>query len=1164
MFSVALLSPPGGLIDATRGLCSVAPRGGGRIVNKWLKNAVAMSVIGLLIAAGSWVGSADAAPPGGEWVFDKIMYNPDGDDSDLWEVELSPTSLSALKLHPGNLTIDTDDVEIAWNVSWDAMPERLDAGETFTRRITIAGQGSGPGTILASYTSIWPGKDVSIGLNCLRPESGGDPECATYELGFDDPTYEYSSGQASAEVSITAEPSPGVDGETFEFGTAALNCSSECVTVWRYRWEDAGAGGAEPSPASESAGSSRSDCLVAGSVRVGEFPLRTFSVRMEAGEVSATIGTDENGNFDFGFIDDYGPAGVAADTFQLFFEAEDFTPTVGRVRIYWEGIDAVLTTTPTDIDGGDCRIDLQLDSVPEDGFAESGIPREAWNEIGLAFRDLADSLKLSDDAGFTLDAVRPLPVLLNCSLFEPSPAPGETTAPEKVASDCPVKVSNLAFYRPGSHIAVKPNADDIDVFGDVMLHEFGHALMYDTYDSGIPWFPGSTNHGGYWVNSTSSDGMVEGFAHFWAVLVKREVRQDPDWWSFKFPDGSKFDLESNKRAWASGLGEEQAYAGVLVDLLDGDRPSVSDDDIVAEVRFPLEVEGESEWCGVVQNRGDRPAANVSVLVSNASSEEEWARFLAVKDGDEFDRSRSYIPASGEASWCAQVEGERSEISVRVVDDGLLDDDNAQLTSATALLQTLTAITSTDGSINPKTVTDVHDGLVTALVGTDGITRDAIDDIFVSHGLFADMSSRQTIEGFDGVEAGEVIGRTDHFAPSEGSTFGEMTPRPSSEIGGYYWARVESDLPDDVFVTVQIIPDLPTTRGATYSVRPNADGDFLIDAPPDDPGAIVRVYATNPQLETPAWVEIDEFTSEEWHEAPVQPTGAPMRTYQPDVSSLATDSGSDGVTNGLSDDGSGGGLGLLQIVMIGLGIVGAAVVLGQLGRQDSSDDDGEEENQPPEAPRPDDGGPLAAQLVFAGESATAATAAGSVGPSVETRPNAVEVSAVELDVSNVSQACRELGARRIELESSMSDVEQQLADFRRQSVQLQGDIAKVSKLRQQVRETDGSNTPPSSGGTVLDSSSAPGQAGSAPKSSGADSESTALQSRLDVLNSKLDQRAVDLKKVETGIRETSERLRDDIDAWNSEWETCGCTGDLIGTSRLSQRPANDNMESEGQT
>lgn len=1116
-----------------------------------------MSVIGLLIAAGSWVGSADAAPPGGEWVFDGIEYNPNGDDSELWEVELSPTSLNALVLKPGNPAIDTDDVEIAWNVSWDAMPERLDAGETFTRRITVAGEGSGPGTIFSSYTAIWPGKNVSIGLDCLRPESGGDPECATYELGFDDPTYEYSSGQASAEVSITAEPSPGVDGETFEFGTAALNCSHECVTVWRYRWKDAGSGGAEPvdaepSPASEPADSSRSDCVVAGSVRVGEFPLRTFSVRMEAGDVSATIGTDENGNFDFGFIDDYGPAGVAAQTFQLFFEAEDFTPTVGRVRIYWNAIDAVLTTTPINIDEGNCRVDLDLSAVPDDGYLASAIPREAWSEIGLSFRDLADSLKVSDDAGFVLDAVRPLPVLLHC----------DQVLPAGLVGGCPQSPTN-GFYVAGRYLAMRPLPEPSASHGDVLLHEFGHAFMFDTFESGFPATPPDSNHEGYWVNPNSTDALIEGFATFWATVVKREVRQDPAWFTYRHRSGSVRNVDREITAWSGSTGEELAFAGVLVDLLDGGTEGVSDVDLSAEVRTSAVINGRQHWCGIVENRSDRAAGDAVILVE-AGERSEYAQIYLVQDDLSLGPATSQLPPRSSGLWCVELTAERSELDITVVDNAFDDDDTVRLASVKVLLDSFTAIKSANGSINPETIADVYDGLVTALVGTDGIAREDIDDIFVSHGFFADMSSRQTTKRFDGVEAGEVIGRTDHFAGPEGSSFVEMTPRPSTEIGGYYWARVENDLPDDVVVTVQIIPDLPTTRGTTYSVRPDSSGDFVIDVPPDDPGAIVRIYATNPQLETPNWVEIDEFTSEEWHEAPVQPTGAPMREYDPDVSSLATDSGSDGVTNGLSDDGSGGELGLLQIVMIGLGIVGAAVVLGQLGRQDSSDDDGEEENQPPEAPRPDDGGPLAAQLVFAGESATAATAAGSVGPSVETRPNAVEVSAAEPDVSNESQTCRELGARRIELESSMSDVEQQLADFRRQSDQLQGDIAKVSKLRQQVRETDGSNTPPSSGGTVLDSSSAPGQAGSAPKSSGADSESTALQSRLDVLNSKLDQRAVDLKKVETGIQETSERLRDDIDAWNSEWETCGCTGDLIGTSRLSQRPANDNMESEGQT
>ncbi len=141
---------------------------------------------------------------------------------------------------------------------------------------------------------------------------------------------------------------------------------------------------------------------------------------------------------------------------------------------------------------------------------------------------------------------------------------------------------------------------------------------------------------------------------------------------------------------------------------------------------------------------------------------------------------------------------------------------------------------------------------------------------------------------------------------------------ATDARGIYVPMTRARHVNEVFVTVQIIPDLPTTRGATYSFRPDSSGDFLIDVPPDDPGAIVRVYATNPQLETPNWVEIDEFTSEEWHQAPVQPTGAPMRTYQPDVSSLAV----------AGTSGSGSTVPAMLLLVIG---VASAFGLGELMR-----------------------------------------------------------------------------------------------------------------------------------------------------------------------------------------------------------------------------------------
>ena len=98
-------------------------------------------------------------------------------------------------------------------------------------------------------------------------------------------------------------------------------------------------------------------------------------------------------------------------------------------------------------------------------------------------------------------------------------------------------------------------------------HEFSHHVMYDIYGA---WpegdnLPGNINHNGF-LNPSTADSFVEGFAEFMALVISDELSQDDS-------DiyGGFGSLEKNYQPW-DGIGrlEEFAVASLLWDLYDND------------------------------------------------------------------------------------------------------------------------------------------------------------------------------------------------------------------------------------------------------------------------------------------------------------------------------------------------------------------------------------------------------------------------------------------------------------------------------------------------------------------------------------------------------------------------------------------------------------------
>lgn len=124
----------------------------------------------------------------------------------------------------------------------------------------------------------------------------------------------------------------------------------------------------------------------------------------------------------------------------------------------------------------------------------------------------------------------------------------------------------------------------------IEYHEYAHHIMYCMYGKKFPAPPpGATpeerNHAGY-INPSTSDSLVEGFADFMTAVIVRYYAAK----SLSAPNTS-YANDINTRAWdGCGFAEEEAVSGVLWDLydvtnpLDGDNIQLSMEEIWAVLK----------------------------------------------------------------------------------------------------------------------------------------------------------------------------------------------------------------------------------------------------------------------------------------------------------------------------------------------------------------------------------------------------------------------------------------------------------------------------------------------------------------------------------------------------------------------------------------------------
>ena len=200
------------------------------------------------------------------------------------------------------------------------------------------------------------------------------------------------------------------------------------------------------------------------------------------------------------------------------------------------------------------NITLYADALETEPVAP--VPKAWIADLGVIYYHTHQAWELADQFGIRLSLSPPVPVFA----FSSDPV--------------------VAWYGPHSRApgVAFPTYINIDAFSSLYAdgnrpdnrewHEYGHNVMADMLGDLMPRCPGDLNHGGVggnsYVNPSTTDSWVEGFAEFYSMMVGARVGGDRTPWQYHVL-GTDVNLETNYRAWVD---EEFAVAGLLWDLVD--------------------------------------------------------------------------------------------------------------------------------------------------------------------------------------------------------------------------------------------------------------------------------------------------------------------------------------------------------------------------------------------------------------------------------------------------------------------------------------------------------------------------------------------------------------------------------------------------------------------
>lgn len=223
------------------------------------------------------------------------------------------------------------------------------------------------------------------------------------------------------------------------------------------------------------------------------------------------------------------------------------------------------STPPYEIDPNDgdfVSIDILVDYLHDLEYTPAQLQRHQLVDAALTYYYLASGWEMA-----SVNLQQPFDLPTVARIFSSNPG-AYMSAP---------MISNNGVVNYDVYINLAPVWSSYLTFDPrwTVLHEFGHHLMADVYDNFFPFHDDNVNHAGF-ANPSTTDSWTEGFATFFAAWTQR------DFLAFTFPHLANFimrdsagkvhqwhfNLEENKLAWSRGLGEEFAVAALLWDLID--------------------------------------------------------------------------------------------------------------------------------------------------------------------------------------------------------------------------------------------------------------------------------------------------------------------------------------------------------------------------------------------------------------------------------------------------------------------------------------------------------------------------------------------------------------------------------------------------------------------
>lgn len=674
------------------------------------------------------------------------------------------------------------------------------------------------------------------------------------------------------------------------------------------------------------------NCAISGTiVDVNGDPVPGVAVELRyRGIVGEATVTDDSGNYRFA------ETGTASGRQDVEFDPDEDPVSVrfelasagGEYVIQHGDLDdvAVLVTAEAflnEIQG--CSINVtprNMDPLLESVGGTTNL--DDWGILLRTFRNIGRAMSYSqDELGIEWDAPGPLEVLAFCSI-----ANGDACVAKTAAWTGPT----LGYGRTGpsrisfSHNLLRRYKDGPT---NVEYHEVGHHVMMEYFSNQMPVklrpVPPEIvveNHGGLYKNESSNDALVEGFAEFFAAMVARDVDGVTKWTTYPV-DGSSRYLERPSKIWNRGE-EEIAFAGVLVDLVDGDadypsfgpfdaapgdwsvcvQPDCASDRIVVRVTNPFDVAFEDLFVDVFYSDGSADSAAVQP-----------------DDGTEVLR-----PGAAGTAFVPLPDGAASVGVQRiVVGKQNSDDDPIQVTPEEVFDAIEIAPFPYDpGYPHPVDVSQVYEALSFAFSGDrDADGMDDIDELFIRVGYYADTKGGASDYHY---QDGEVIGASGYVDREvnsyvEGVRIGTETVsnpgRTALELRPVDRASFDVSGAAGVVALVEVLLPGDSERSYAYRTEPD-DGEIAVVLPAQGEGARVRVSALADGFQQEF---LDEIDVDAFWESVGDSADAPAPAFAGRMTTPSDDRLGSG--NLLDPTGSGSSFPLLLI----LGVLGGAAALG---------------------------------------------------------------------------------------------------------------------------------------------------------------------------------------------------------------------------------------------